>query len=192
MEKVLVAEISGITEAEVGAKLALLPAWRREKALQYKHFQGRKECVISFLLLKEAVLNENEDENVDELEFVYGEHGKPALKNNPDIHFNISHCKRAVACVISDKPVGIDIECFGRYKESVARAVLSDAEMASVLQSADPDKVFTELWTKKEALLKYLGTGVGSDMKDILSQYKDKKITTTICDGYVYSICTEV
>lgn len=191
MEKVLVAEISGITEAEVDAKLALLPAWRREKALQYKHFQGRKECVISFLLLKEAVLNENEDENVDELEFVYGEHGKPALKNNPDIHFNISHCKRAVACVVSDKPVGIDIECFGRYKESVARAVLSDAEMASVLQSADPDKVFTELWTKKEALLKYLGTGVGSDMKDILSQYKDKKITTTVCDGYVYSVCTE-
>lgn len=191
MEKVLVAEISGITEAEVDAKLALLPAWRREKALQYKHFQGRKECVISFLLLKEAVLNENEDENVDELEFVYGEHGKPALKNNPDIHFNISHCKRAVACVVSDKPVGIDIECFGRYKESVARAVLCDAEMASVLQSADPDKAFTELWTKKEALLKYLGTGVGSDMKDILSQYKDKKITTTVCDGYVYSVCTE-
>lgn len=191
MEKVLVAEISGITEAEVDAKIALLPAWRREKALQYKHFQGRKECVISFLLLKEAVLNENEGENVDELEFVYGEHGKPALKNNPDIHFNISHCKRAVACVVSDKPVGIDIECFGRYKESVARAVLSDAEMASVLQSADPDKVFTELWTKKEALLKYLGAGVGSDMKDILSQYKDKKITTTVCDGYVYSVCTE-
>ena len=214
MEEVRILDITNITEEEVNAQLALLPAWRREKALQYKHFQGRKECVVSFLLLKEAVLNENEDENENyffefrqndrmtcflrnededenELEFEYGEHGKPVLKGRPDIHFNISHCKKAVACVVADKPVGIDIECLGRYKESLAKAVLSDEEMMVVRQADEPDKAFTILWTKKEALLKCLGTGVSSDMKNVLAEHKDKKITTTVCDGYVYSVCTE-
>ena len=47
---------------------------------------------------------------VDMPEFSYGEHGKPFLKNYPDWHFNISHCKNAVCCVLSRENVGIDIE----------------------------------------------------------------------------------
>lgn len=191
MEEVRILDITNITEEEVNAQLALLPAWRRDKAMQYKHFQGRKECTMSFALLKN-IFSENSDNGAgEEMEFEYGERGKPVLKGRPDIHFNISHCKKAVACVVSDKPVGIDIECLGRYKESLAKVVLSDEEMLSVLQTDDPDKAFTILWTKKEALLKCLGTGVSSDMKNVLAEHKDKKITTTVCDGYVYSVCTE-
>ena len=32
----------------------------------------------------------------------YGQHGKPYLRNHPEIHFNISHCEGLAVCVFSD------------------------------------------------------------------------------------------
>ncbi|MDR2707836.1 MAG: hypothetical protein LBB87_03710 [Nitrososphaerota archaeon] len=45
-----------------------------------------------------------------QLEFAVNACGKPFLANNSHIHYNISHTNHYVACVISDVPVGIDIE----------------------------------------------------------------------------------
>ncbi len=36
--------------------------------------------------------------------------GKPYFASHPGIHFSLSHCPRAVMVVISDAPVGCDIE----------------------------------------------------------------------------------
>ena len=190
---VYVLEIGDISEAECDGYLAQLPKWRREKALKFKHFQGRKECVMSFVLLQKALKEEfcidcqNLAEGVEALAFEYGEHDKPSLKNFPDIHFNISHCKQAVACVVANHPVGIDIESRGRYSAAVSSNVLNAVELATLHRADDIDAAFTALWTKKEALLKLLGSGVSHEMKDVLLEHKDKKITTTECDGYVYS-----
>ena len=184
--RVYIAEITDISESELASFIAQLPLWRKEKTLAIKHLQGRKESAVSFVLLEKA-LHEHFS-LTEEIAFEYNEHGKPSLKNHPEIHFNLSHCRSVVACAISENPVGIDVEMLGRYKESVARHVLSDEEYSQVVSSENPDIAFTILWTKKEALLKLIGTGVSGDMKDVLALNADKKITTTICDGYVYSV----
>ena len=83
--------------------LNALPAWRKEKALQYRKLDDRKRCVFAFVLLQHAL---REKYGITEVpEFVYNEFGKPSLPNLP-IHFSLSHCKDAVACAVSDHNIG--------------------------------------------------------------------------------------
>lgn len=184
--QVFIEEIKDIDEAEVERLAEGLPSWRVDKIRAYFHFQSRKESVVSFYLLKKAL---KEVFGMDEeIVFEFNEHGKPSLVGHSDIHFNISHCKQAVAVAVSSSPIGIDVESYGRYQERVARYVLNDDELATVMNSKNPDTAFTALWTKKEAVLKLVGTGISSFMKNVLVEHSDKKITTTLCDGYAYSV----
>ena len=148
-----------------------LPQWRREQALKFRHEQGRRECALSYLLLSGMMGFQPV--------FGTGEHGKPYLSDTMteqphanDINercFNISHCKAAIGCVVDDREVGIDVECTGRYKERLARYCMSDDEMRQITEAADPDALFTMLWTRKEALLKLTGEGITDDMRTCLT-----------------------
>ena len=164
---------------------------RREQALQFRHELGQRQCVPSYLLLKRA-LHEVYDIDENPL-FDYGEHGKPFLTNHPDIHFNISHCKDAVACAIDDSPVGIDIESVGRYKDELARYTMNDEEIAKIAAAEDPELVFIELWTKKEAATKLVGTGITDNLKEILTR-AECVIDTTVSNNrkYVWSVATSL
>ena len=164
---------------------------RREQALQFRHELGQRQCVLSYLLLKRA-LHEVYDIDENPL-FGYGEHGKPFLTNHPDIHFNISHCKDAVACAIDDSPVGIDIESVGRYKDELARYTMNDEEIAKIATAEDPEVVFIELWTKKEAATKLVGTGITDNLKEILTR-AECVIGTTVSNDrkYVWSVATSL
>lgn len=143
-----------------------ISASRREKALKYKHEQGQRECVLAYLLLKRALKEVyGIDENPEIIEL---EGGKPVLKHHPEIHFNLSHCKVAVACVVGDEPVGVDVERVRSYNEKLARYVLNDDELEEVKKSDDEAKEFIKYWTKKEAVLKLTGEGIRSDLKKVL------------------------
>ena len=137
--------------------LNALPAWRKEKALQYKKLDDRKRCVFAFVLLQHAL---REKYGITEVpEFVYNEFGKPSLPNLP-IHFSLSHCKDAVACAVSDHNIGIDVEGIVPYNPDVARRVCTAAELEMLEQSDDKDAEFIKLWTAKEAISKYEGMGL--------------------------------
>ena len=134
-----------------------LPAWRREKALQYKRNDDRKRSVLAFALLQRAL---REEYGITEVpEFVYNEFGKPSLPNLP-IHFSLSHCKDAVACAVSDYNIGIDVESIVTYNPDVARRVCTVAELEMLEQSENKDAEFIKLWTAKEAISKYEGMGL--------------------------------
>ena len=196
MRIAVIDHLDTITSNELEASIALLPQWRREQALRFSHEQGRKECTFSYLLLCRLL---KEEYGIDEQPtFVYGEHGKPSLSFvNPHnlpfpspIHFNLSHCRKAIACVVSDSEVGIDVECLGRYKDSLARHICNDEELAHIVASPSPDTEFTRLWTQKEAVVKLTGRGIDDDLKNLLSIYNNVSLTTeTHPDkGYVLSV----
>lgn len=182
--------LDALTSEDVAEAIASLPLWRREKVCLFKHEQGRKECAYSYLLLCQAL---QKVYGMDvQPEFSYGEHGKPFLKDYADIHFNLSHCRNAIACAVSDRPVGIDVERIGRFKESVARHVLNDAEYHHVVTSSAPDEEFTRLWTQKEAIVKLTGRGIDDDLKNLLSKYNNVSVHTDVYSdkGYVVSVAT--
>lgn len=168
------------------AALPLLSEQRREQCLKFKHEQGRKTCAAAYLLLCEGLRQEY---GITEPPvFEYGEHGKPSIVGHPDIFFNMSHCKEAAICVLSDNPVGVDIESMRRYRESLARYTMNDEEMAQILQADRPDMEFTRLWTLKEAVLKRSGEGIRNDMKHVLDGLKDAKTVINEKKSYIYSV----
>lgn len=181
--------IRDVSMDEVMRLQEMLPAWRREKALAIKNDNVRRESVLSFALLMEAL--ENEYGISDGLDVVYAEHGKPLLANYPGLHFNLSHCRDAVACAVGQRNMGVDIERRGRYKERLARHVLNECELHKVMNCDDADMEFTVLWTQKEAYLKMTGTGLGGNMKDVLSGQVQCKIATFDSKNYVCSVAVE-
>ena len=166
--------------------LNALPAWRGEKALQYKKLDDRKRSVLAFVLLQCALRDEY---GITEIpEFVYNEFGKPSLPNLP-IYFSLSHCKDAVACAVSDHNIGIDVESIVPYNPDVARRVCTADELKMLEQSSNKDVEFIKLWTVKEAISKYEGMGLSLPFAEIdfldyvicSISLKEKKYALSVC-----------
>ncbi|MCF0243819.1 MAG: 4'-phosphopantetheinyl transferase superfamily protein [Bacteroidaceae bacterium] len=163
-----------------------ISAERREKALTYKFEQGRRECVLAYLLLKKALKETFGIEGNPVL--IEQEGGKPVLKDFPNIHFNISHCKEAVACVVGDEPLGVDVERIREYSEQLAHYTLNEEELQEVQNSAYPAKTFIRFWTMKESLLKYTGQGIRDDLKTVLNT-KDVIFDTQEEKDFIVTVC---
>lgn len=180
-----------IDDFDLQAALAELSEQRRQQALRFRFEHGQRTCALAYLLLRRAL---REEFGIDEQPlFDYGEHGKPVLVSHPDIHFNLSHCREAVACVVSRRPVGIDVESVGRYKESVARYTMNDEELAMIKAAERPEAAFIRLWTMKEARLKLTGEGITDDLKTALADSARYRFTTTerLTHNYIYTVCEE-
>ena len=159
---------------------------RREQALKFKHEQGQRLCVLAYRLLKQGL--QKEYGITDNPIFEYNEHGKPSIIGHPEIYFNLSHCKEAVACAISDHPIGIDVESPREFKDSLVRYTMNEEEIHEIESSHHPAGVFIRLWTMKEATLKLLGTGITNDIKSVIDTSK-YKYTTIDRQRYIYTIC---
>ena len=89
-------------------------------------------------------------------------HGKPILQH-PGLHTSRSYAGSAVAVAVSSAgPVGVDVEqvaavCFPGF----AAVALGPAERA------DSDAARARAWTRKEAVLKAQGTGLGIDPRTV-------------------------
>ena len=180
-----------IGDFDLQLALQSISSQRREQALRYKFEQGQRLCVAAYMLLKQAL---QEQEGITENPiFEYGEHGKPYILGHPELHFSLSHCKEAAVCVLSRHPIGIDVESLGRYSERVARYAMNDKELQQIHQADNPNLAFTRLWTMKESLLKLTGEGINDRMKETLENAKDEWFTTIerLEKNYVYSVCEQ-
>lgn len=95
-----------------------------------------------------------------------GEHGKPFVATRSGLHFNLSHSANLALLGLGEGlPIGVDIESpthlFEDF-ESTARLCFTQAELEE-LQSypaAHRFAAFLRGWTRKEACLKAIGTGL--------------------------------
>lgn len=181
-----------VTEEELEADLLKLPAWRREQAVSFRFHLGRVLCSKAYLLLMQGLgeqygIRRNQD-------FSYTDSGKPGLKEHPEIHFSLSHCKNGILCAIDDRPIGCDIEYLDRkFDENLCRYCCSASEADDIMSSASPSERFAEFWTRKEAFVKYTGEGISNDMKHVLDRTEASSLIleTHVCreKGYVWSVC---
>ena len=175
-----------IWEFDLEAALREISEQRREQALKFKHEQGQRLCVLAYQLLKEGL--QKEYGLTGNPIFEYNEHGKPSIVGHPEIYFNLSHCKEAVVCAISDKPVGVDVESHREFSESLINYTLNDEEIAEIRKSYNVAAAFIRLWTMKEATSKLIGTGITHDVKSLIDT-KKYKYTTVERQRYTYTIC---
>lgn len=159
-----IADTSTCNEAEVQRLLPLVPLFRQEQALKYKHVFGQWACLKTWAMLQELVGHACDD-------VYYGPNGKPYLKNGP--YFSISHCKTAVAVAIDEEhEIGIDIESRRHIEEGLIKRTMNEAEQAFIASADDSEGAFLDLWTQKEAVLKAHGTGIVDDLTIVLSKSK--------------------
>ncbi|MCQ2287203.1 MAG: 4'-phosphopantetheinyl transferase superfamily protein [Bacteroidales bacterium] len=184
-------DIDSFDEKKIAESLAWFPQERVDNILKMKTLQGRREKVIAYLLLIDLLKEEGLFYELPQLS--YNELGKPSLANYPSVHFNMSHCKRAVAVAIHNAPVGIDVECDRRISPELIRRVCNENEISAVNGAADSAMEFVRLWTRKEALLKCMGCGIRDDLRYVLSDNADYQIETMLIPEAetFLSICTK-
>jgi 4'-phosphopantetheinyl transferase len=90
--------------------------------------------------------------------------GKPSLAFPADtgMHFNLSHSHGLAALGISRFPIGVDIEAVRPVEDDLAHTVFSPTELDEFarLTPAERSIAFFLGWTRKEAVVKALGSGL--------------------------------
>ena len=180
------------TAAEVERLLPLVPDWRREQALRYKHLFGQYCCLRSWEMVENLSIQSRLalDLLSTKSRLVrYNEHGKPFFEDGP--FFSISHCKEAIAVVVAEEPVGIDVESIRKADDSLIERVMNESEKEQLdgVEGIQKDRLFTRLWTQKEAVVKALGTGLQS-FEQIQGILEDGawRVESFEKEKYIYSI----
>ncbi|MCB9730018.1 MAG: 4'-phosphopantetheinyl transferase superfamily protein [Deltaproteobacteria bacterium] len=107
------------------------------------------------------------------LRFTLGPHGKPALEGSGAPDFNLSHTEGlALLAIGRGGALGVDVEARREVPEraGIARSHFSDAEVA-LLEAEDAEgrgaDCFLRLWTRKEAVIKAVGQGLGYPLRRV-------------------------
>ena len=118
----------------------------------------------------------------------YNEQGKPFLPDGP--FFSISHCKAGIAVAVDEQPIGIDIESIRHAEEDLIERTMNEEEQRMIRSAAQPDRMFTRLWTQKEAVVKAEGTGICSfeQLQTLLPDNKTYRLETIEKEKYIYTI----
>ena len=117
-----------------------------------------------------------------------GPHGKPYFEES-GIYFNISHTESLQAVAIGTSEVGVDIEKIRPVNLQVAKRF--SKEEYDYIKAKDSTERFFEIWTKKEAYLKYKGTGISGGLNSFSVFEMPEKINTFVIDGYIISVCSK-
>jgi 4'-phosphopantetheinyl transferase len=100
----------------------------------------------------------------NELKFTLNPFGKPEIDDAP-FHFNMSRSGKEIAYYIGPFPGGVDIE---KIRPSGPFRVIADIHYHPAEQeNAKDDTGFFTTWTRKEAILKAIGTGLVSNLIDV-------------------------
>ncbi len=152
--------------SEISVKL---PSFRKEKAEKLIPSKERTENALSFFLLCHALSSEYPSLFSDmslcdigkTIFFSYSALGKPSL-NPPyaDIHFNISHCRTAIACAVAPFNIGVDIQDIRTPSSAVLKRFFPSSE-----QSVSADD-FSVNWSRYEAFTKLTGEGITRSLTD--------------------------
>ena len=172
--------------------LSLLSDQRRKTADDIKNKKVRREKIYSYILLRYALLMEYAVFGAPN--FTFGEKGKPFLKDNPKIHFSISHAGGYAACVALDFPIGLDIQDYRPMKEDISLKICTKRELMEAYggDSPSPSETTCKLWSMKEARAKLTGKGFAEGFDRIETgdlREKGELISEKYGDDLFVSVC---
>lgn len=158
-----IARSDGLDEPAFQRLSASLPADRRERAGRYRRAEDRDASVVAFSLLQYLWRRRVGGPLPD---VVTGERGKPGFLGVDGWHFNLSHDASVCACVLSDVPVGVDVQSRVPFDDRLFESIAAPGErrLRSELSRSDD---LSPLWTRKEAAVKRTGQGLATPLPDV-------------------------
>ena len=192
-----------------------LPQERREKTDKLKREEDRKRSVMAYVLLEHAITDLARDDGMRYGSFAkeglppifVDANGKPYFQGNP-VFFNISHSGDRVIVALAPCEVGCDVEQKSSNAMKVAKRFFGEEEYNVLLAAEDEnerDKLFRDMWTLKESVLKCCGEGLRRPLRDFSLTDEDGNIKESVTlgdgpdyhvrsyrtsDGYSYSVCS--
>jgi len=129
----------------------------KNKILKYRRWEDAQLSLLGRVLLNYGLSNYY---YINETDIHLSFDNKPFLKEQ-NIHFNISHSKNLVVCVIADFPIGIDVEFLDEKTNYLDfQLQMTIVEFFEIHNSSDKTKSLFNYWTKKEAVIKAHGRGL--------------------------------
>ncbi|HEY7479018.1 MAG TPA: 4'-phosphopantetheinyl transferase superfamily protein [Gemmatimonadales bacterium] len=157
------------TRLDLGAAGATLSPEERARADRFRFDRDRERFVAARGTLR-RVLGRYAGAAADELRFVYSADGKPSLAGRWSwLRFNLAHSgDLALIAVARGREVGVDVERVPTdgLVADVVKVVCSGPERARLhrLRPSGQRRGFARLWTRKEALIKADGRGLGMSL----------------------------
>lgn len=190
-------DIRDLSDAEYNKWYSLMNKDKQQRVDSFRFEYDKKRTVAGEMLARKAV---SEWCNVapESIVFDKTKHGKPFAKDL-DVEFNISHSEDVVVCAVDNKPIGIDIEFIRPVDLQIAKRIFNDNEMeylfgkapssADFCKTTDNEIIsrFFELWTKKEAYAKCIGTGIFAENIKALNCILN--VNTFNLNNYIVSVC---
>lgn len=189
-------DIRDFSKTEYEKWFFLMNEDKRKNVERFRFEDDKKRSVAGEMLAKKAIA-EWCGMPAEEIVFGFAENGKPFAENT-DAQFNISHSGNLVVCAVDGRPVGIDVEQIRHIDLKIAKRIYTDDELCYLFgfpPSEDdfnvlPDEGmllrFFELWTAKEANLKYTGAGITENLKTL--SVNSEKTQKEYIDDYVITI----
>jgi 4'-phosphopantetheinyl transferase len=142
-----------------------------DRAASFYFEKDRLRFVLSRGMLRE-LLGHHLQQAPDALIFSFNTFGKPMLipsAEGKSIQFNLSHSADLISVILSNDPVGIDIEQIRPDMDTdpLVRNYFSTEEAAAYF-SVPPERrnlLFFRIWTRKEAFIKATGQGLMMPLK---------------------------
>jgi 4'-phosphopantetheinyl transferase len=142
-----------------------LPADERERADGLLRDPAARRWVAARWALRRALSHYLEVEPAA-VELEIGENGKPRLAAGDGLEFNLSHSGGLALVAVAEREIGVDVELIVPRHDlpALAERALPVADAAAVRAASEVDRpaVFYAAWTRHEARLKCLGSGLGS------------------------------
>lgn len=144
---------------------------QRNRIQRFRDFKDARNSLIGDIIARQGICEKTHLPNTS-LSLTTNEYGKPMISGDVRVHFSISHTDGYVAVVVDEEPVGIDIEKLNPVDLAVIGRFFTSNEQRYV-KSHLPNlqlRAFYEVWTKKEAYLKWDGRGLSRplDAFDVL------------------------
>ena len=153
-----------LAQAADVADTGVLDAQERDRARRFRFERDRRRYVDAHVALRH-VLAERIGRPAAALAFEAGAFGKPRVAGTPRCEFSLSHSDDLALIALADAgEIGVDIERLRPLPDldALARQCLAADELRALeaLPAADRSSSFLQSWTRKEACLKALGSGL--------------------------------
>lgn len=101
-----------------------------------------------------------------------------------EIEISLAHSDNFYACAISSEPVGIDIENIHRDIDmlAIAKRYYNEEDLKLINLSEEPNNLALEMWVKKEAYTKYLGSSIAKQLNKPIP--KDLKVDIRVINNF--------
>lgn len=143
------------------------------------HHKFKHRYLLAHFACRE-ILSSYLDLTAKDIVYIKNQHGKPELNHGQSFSFNMSHSHNmAVIAVSKSSKVGVDVEYLDRKPswEKIAKRFFSKEEVKLLFKQPNnkQETTFFQIWTRKEAFIKALGTGFATPLSTF-----DTSITGTI------------